>query len=323
MKNMTAVTAFVLLLFTACKQEGPKTILTTSGTPEALTKEFEALTGPDIRCFAEKTPSNLEKGQFNYHLIRIEKKGGNDIAGVEYHFPYGTDSFRGSLKGILQPADQRITGELRGYAEGEHYTQQRSYQMQDNQLVLDYRTPQGEMASLPEVTCEEFDALLLEYRRGIFSNLINTTDRTRLKKLDGLKAYGFTEKDLDSIRFMERATDLDRDPTTTEYLLYLMDPSLCGSGGCNLLVVDSNNTIVADITVTKLPVYTELEDYESTMTNKGQWKTLFVYSKGMRRLTPINGKYPENPSVEEEVLMEQFSSFPESYVLLLDHFQGR
>lgn len=304
-----------------CKEQPRKDHKEQAQTEQALPANSSASLLGETWCFAERTPSPVTEGAYNYHLVRLQHQPADAIVGVVYSFPYGTDSFRASVKGVLSPEDQTINATLHGYAEGEHYTQQAKYRLTSKALELNYKTPQGEMATLPRVSCTAFDSLLTEYRQGVFKNLINTTDRTRLKQLDSLKAYGFTEDDLEKVKFMERAIDLDRDPATMEYLIYLMDPSLCGTGGCNLLVVDSENNIVADITVTKLPIYTVIEDVEKTMNSKGQWKDLFVYSKGMRRLSPNNGVYPNNPSVEEEVLMEQLTGFPENYTLLMDYLE--
>lgn len=321
MRSLLLTVSFVFLTIMGCKEQTRTDHKEQEQTAKALPSDTSTPPLWETWCFAEKTSSPITDGAYNYHLVKLQQQPANAIAGVVYNFPYGTDSFRASIKGVMLPEDQTINATLQGYAEGEHYTQQAKYRLLSNALELNYKTPQGEMATLPRVSCVVFDSLLKEYRQSIFKNLINTSDRSRLRQLDSLKAYGFTEADLENIRFMERTVDLDRDPSTMEYLIYLMDPTLCGSGGCNLLVVDSKNTIVADITVTKLPIYTVIEDIETTMTRKGQWKDLFVYSKGMRRLAPRNGIYPTNPSGEEEVLLEQLTGFPESYSLLMDYLE--
>lgn len=321
MRSLLLTVPFFLLSVMGCKQQTVAESKDQAQTEKTAPSETSSSFLGETWCFAEKTPSPIAEGAYNYQLIKLQQQPSDAISGVVYNFPYGTDSFRASLKGVIAPEDEIINASLHGYAEGEHYTQQVQYRILSKALQLNFKTPEGNMATLPRVSCTVYDSLLAEYRQGIFKNLINTSDRSRLRQLDSLEAYGFTEEDLENIRFMERAVDLDRDPSTMEYLIYLMDPTLCGSGGCNLLVVDSNNTIVSDITVTKLPIYTVIEDMETTMSRKGQWKELFVFSKGMRRLSPKDGIYPNNPSVEEEILPEQLNGFPENYALLMDYLE--
>mgnify|MGYP006935562941 FL=1 len=88
---------------------------------------------------------------------------------------------------------------------------------------------------------------------------------------------------MDQLRFMEVAVDLDNDYQTEEYLLYIMDSMLCGSGGCNLLVIDGNGNTLSNTTVVKLPIYMPTQTI-ADMASKGLWKPLYVWSQGFREL---------------------------------------
>ena len=128
-----------------------------------------------------------------------------------------------------------------------------------------------------------------------------------------------SEAQLKNIRFMELETDLDNDYQNREFLIYVMDPMLCGTGGCSLYIVDSNGKTLSYMTVTKLPVYTIMPTAESQQTDKGKWRDLFVWSNGaFRQLKHDGTAYPNNPSMEPEVKESEIVSHPEKYRMLLN-----
>jgi hypothetical protein len=118
---------------------------------------------------------------------------------------------------------------------------------------------------------------------------------------------------------MEVMIDLDNDYSEMEYLIYIMDPMLCGSGGCNLLITKEDGSIISNISVSRPPVYIPLLSIEEQQANSNQWKDLYLYSDGMRRLSYTGDKYTANASLGTPVLETQLSSFPEHYVLIMDY----
>ena len=122
------------------------------------------------------------------------------------------------------------------------------------------------------------------------------------------------------MRFLELAIDLDNNYQTEEYLLYIMDPMVCGSGGCNLLVIDENGKTRSNTTVVKLPLYMPVSTIED-MEKKGDWKSLFVWSEGFRKLIPENGKYTSNASMAPEISENELKGHPEKYQLVLDYLE--
>ncbi|NJC25901.1 hypothetical protein [Neolewinella antarctica] len=141
---------------------------------------------------------------------------------------------------------------------------------------------------------------------------INTTDRTRL--LSFAQSTDLNAAYLDTVRFLEQVVDLDGNPATTEYIVYLMGMENCGSGGCNLYVTNQGNEIISNTTVVKLPVY--LKNEEST----GTWKNLIVWSDGAyRTLTAEDGEYTPNGSMGVEISQEEVEDNPETYVKVLDY----
>ena len=155
--------------------------------------------------------------------------------------------------------------------------------------------------------------------RQSLQSRINTNDRTRLSKLAVLKEQGFSTTDIENLRFMEVMTDLDNDNSEMEYLIYIMDPMLCGTGGCNLFVTKENGSLISSISVTRPPIYIPLLSIEEQQSNKSNWKDLYVFSDGMRRLIYTAGRYTENASLGRPVLETQLTSFPEHYVLIMDY----
>jgi hypothetical protein len=146
---------------------------------------------------------------------------------------------------------------------------------------------------------------------------VNITDRSRLKNNPDIAELGYTQGQLDEIRFMELEVNLDNNYETREFLLYIMDPMVCGSGGCNLLVVDEAGKTLSRTTVVKLPIY--MPTTLVTNSEKGQWKPLYVWSQGFRELEAEQGQYPANASMAPEVPEDALSGHPEKYQLILDY----
>src|SRR5690242_4943591 len=87
----------------------------------------------------------------------------------------------------------------------------------------------------------------------------------RIKAPDGkpivsaIKSYLGADKPVsDKARFITAFVDLNGDGRN-EAVVYLLDPSFCGSGGCNTFVLTQGNRaawqVVGNITITHPPIY--------------------------------------------------------------------
>ena len=97
-------------------------------------------------------------------------------------------------------------------------------------------------------------------------------------------------------------------------------PYFCGSGGCNLLILDKNFNLVTNFTVTRPPILVD------TKTTNG-WNDIILWSNGDYHRMKFNLKeksYPANPSVEEAIELEsreieQMVSLFENIVTIKTH----
>ncbi len=324
---MTAKVTFIFWVLVAavgCKGD-PKTT-ESKETPEAemakpVTEIYKGEMADSRQfCFLSKSAVSMAESEgFNYSFMRFTVTDGDSAEGTFLSSPYGTDGSRGSFKGIYRE-DQNLLQTTTTYlAEGERYEEQRDYTLGEDGIALLDESGKP-VLTIPVVSCEQYDTEMNTYHQGILKNRINTTDRSRLKKVKEVLDFGYTEEQLDRMRFLELAIDLDNNYQTEEYLLYIMDPMVCGSGGCNLLVIDENGKTRSNTTVVKLPLYMPVSTIED-MKKKGEWKSLFVWSEGFRKLSPENGKYPSNASMAPEISENELKGHPEKYQLVLDYLE--
>ena len=317
-----------LALLVACKQD-PKKETGSDQTPEETTSEGSTSQGqapmgkveatPDF-CFASKTPTPEEFGDtYNYQFMRLYIDESGNVTGSMINAPYGTDGSRGSISGVYRE-DQALVQTTTTYlAEGELYEEQRDYRIGNNGLAT-LNTEKEAVFSIPAVSCEQYESYMKEYQLGMLKNRVNTTDRTRLKKVTEVTGFGYGEDELNNLRFMEVEVDLDHNYETREFLLYIMDSMVCGSGGCNLLVIDENGKTLSNTTVVKLPIYMPTSSI-GDMNRNETWKPLYVWSQGFRKLAPVDGRYPSNASMAEEVSEDALTTHPEKYKLVLDYLE--
>ena len=318
----------VLLLLTACKGNQNKET-GSDATPQKAAAEGVAsktqagvreMENPPHLCFASKTPTPEAFGDtYNYQFTRLHLSEDGKVTGMMLHAPYGTDGSRGSISGIYRKDQALIQTTTTYLAEGELYEEQRDYQLEDDGLAT-LNAEKESVLTIPAVSCEQYETYLKEYHQGILKNRVNTTDRTRLKKVKEVAEFGYGEEDLDNIRFMEVEVDLDNNYETREFLVYIMDSMVCGSGGCNLLIIDQNGKTLSNTSVVKLPIYMPTSTM-GDVDRKGTWKSLYVWSQGFRELVPEDGGYPSNASMAPEVPEDAFSNYPEKYMLVLDYLE--
>ncbi len=76
-----------------------------------------------------------------------------------------------------------------------------------------------------------------------------------------------------------------------EIFINFFTPYFCGSGGCTLLLLDSDLKLINRFTVMRTPITID------SKTEDG-WKVLWLQDgNSWKMLTPKNGKYPSNPSI--------------------------
>ncbi len=275
--------------------------------------------GPGAYYFGQLQNSALEGGKYNAELVRFEVDSMDYVRGSFYFQPFGSDGMRGSFSGVIDRETQQLMCKRLFYAEGERYKEAIAYPLLEDAFGLGYTDTGGVAASLPAVEPNTFETMFKTFKRQELEARINTTDRSRLKRLDFLLKNGFTESDLESTPFMEVMLNLDNEASSMEYLIYVMDPMLCGSGGCNLFVVNSKGETQSSITVSRPPIYVPVLSIEEQQSLTGQWKDLYVYSDGMRRLTYKSNHYTSNASMGALVEEADLSNFPESYLLVMDY----
>ena len=318
----------VLASLSACKQDpkkgsekgvSPPEVTTEQVTPEGEA-EMEVVETTRHYCFASRTPTPEEFGDtYNYQFARLQIEEDGKVTGTLINAPYGTDGSRGSITGVFREDKSLVQTTTTYLAEGELYQEQREYKLGTDRLAT--LNSEGEpLFGVPSVSCEDFDNYLKEYNQGILKKSINTTDRSRLKKVTEVVNFGYTEEQRDNLRFMELEVDLDNNYETREFLLYIMDSMVCGSGGCNLLIIDGDGKTLSNTTVVKLPVYMPTSTV-GDMARKGTWKSLYVWSQGFRELAPENGRYPSNASLANEVPENVLTDYPEKYTLVLDYLE--
>ena len=109
----------------------------------------------------------------------------------------------------------------------------------------------------------------------------------------------FRALDANDRKFQYEATDLNGDGIN-EYLVSFSSPYFCGSGGCNLLILDKNFNLITKFTITRTPV---LVDSKTT----NGWNDIILWSNGGYHRMKFNLRdksYPSNPSVEEVLKLE-------------------
>ena len=323
---MTAngILIFLTLVLIGCKGD-PKTSESgeTSGTeitsPVTETYKGEVADSREF-CFVSKSGVTIAETEgFNYGFLRFTVTDGDSAEGTFLSSPYGTDGSRGSFTGIYREEQNLLQTTTTYLAEGERYEEQRNYTIGSDGIALLDNSGKPIFA-IPVVTCEEYDTEMKAYQQGILKNRLNTTDRSRLKKVKEVLDFGYTEEQLERLRFLELEIDIDNNYETREYLLYIMDSMVCGSGGCNLLIIDENGETRSNTTVVKLPIYMPVSTVED-MENKGEWKSLYVWSQGFRKLTSQDGQYPGNASMAPEIPENELRGHPEKYQLILDYLE--
>jgi hypothetical protein len=142
--------------------------------------------------------------------------------------------------------------------------------------------------------------------------------------VEAIKNYLGPDKRVgEKARFTAAFTDLDGDGKD-EAIVYLVDSSFCGSGGCNTYVLTQAGLdawhVIGNLTITHPPIY-------KLLPGKDGWAELgvTVYGGGLARMVMAvphgNGGYASNPTVapsrpidprNAKVLISQEATLPQA-----------
>ncbi|WP_428232073.1 hypothetical protein [Flavobacterium sp.] len=92
--------------------------------------------------------------------------------------------------------------------------------------------------------------------------------------------------------FYYEAFDLNND-NKDEYFVGFSNPYFCGSGGCTGYILNNDGSVINRFTVTDFPVLV------TTSTSEKFYDLIFETGGKFHLLKMKNGKYPSNPSVQE------------------------
>ncbi|MFT3912418.1 MAG: hypothetical protein QM737_23525 [Ferruginibacter sp.] len=120
------------------------------------------------------------------------------------------------------------------------------------------------------------DSLALKIKTYIITKLLDSND---------LRTITAEER-----KFQLYQTDLDNDGRNEVFVNFITG-YFCGTGGCSILLLDSDLKRITKFSAMNVPLFIE-------QTNKTGWKHILVRSeRALKELIYKNGTYPSNPSV--------------------------
>ncbi len=279
--------------------------------------EFVFSGDEDTFCYLlkEATPPEYAENAFNYTFFKFQNLPENKVEGVLHSYPYGTDSGRAHFTGTKtqQGEEFLLSGKETILAEGTIFTENAEYLQTPGYLVLGNDNTNPDLFKLPKVSCDEYEKAMKEYNESWMMYSHNPEDKTRFNAL--LEKLEVPTEEQVRLNFFETQIDIDDNYETEEYLVYIYGPYVCGTGGCNLFVVNAQGEILSETTVTDLPIYAPVNIPEGS-----QSKDLIVWSdNAYRRLEFKDGMYPKNASLAPEISHNEIVYHPEKYYLLLDY----
>ncbi|MFT4667571.1 MAG: hypothetical protein ACI9XB_004543, partial [Gammaproteobacteria bacterium] len=121
-----------------------------------------------------------------------------------------------------------------------------------------------------------------------------TIDDPAAERIKNYLVHNFLQRDIDLMeetdkQFQLYRIDLNEDGTS-EYLVRFNSSYFCGGGGCTVLILNNNLTVINRFSVMQLPMFISKE-------KKNGWRTMMIKSEGsFREMVNTNGKYPKDPS---------------------------
>jgi hypothetical protein len=132
-----------------------------------------------------------------------------------------------------------------------------------------------------------------------FGNLSEWQNQEDVKKITTFLTSEYGEKADIPRKFIYDKVDLNGDGES-EYLIGLMGPDFCGTGGCTMLVLNNEFKAIAKMTLVEYPVYIG-SDLPEEKTNGYHNIYLRTRKVGFVKIE-WNGKtYPSNPSMQPKI----------------------
>jgi hypothetical protein len=124
-------------------------------------------------------------------------------------------------------------------------------------------------------------------------------NREEVAKIKTYLLGAYAEKSEFPRRFIYDMVDLNNDGKE-EYVIGLMGPDFCGTGGCTMLILSHDLKSISKTTLVNYPIYLSSED--SGDTNKG-YKNIYLRTGqvGYVKLVWNGDRYPGNPSTQPNV----------------------
>ena len=123
----------------------------------------------------------------------------------------------------------------------------------------------------------------------------NSYDDALAKRIGGYITDSIVKKDIDFLnatdrRFQFYTTDLNGDQNKEIFVL-LNGSYFCGSGGCTMLLLNSDLSVITSFTVMTPPLFIEKREDKD-------WAVLLIRNEGaLKELIYKDGSYPSNPSI--------------------------
>lgn len=281
----------------------------------------------NMLCYGEKTLVDYGQPEFpsgySYSMLVFDISDPQNVEGYARYYPYGTDSNVGSIKGTYDADTNIIKAVSSSYGEGMTYDHSQIWRVEDDMLISGYLESQMEGDLVVDfdnfedltwntenpqkrISCDQLDTWLDDVYAQ-WNEYDAEVDYERIARI-------MEDPDLTS-GVTSKMTDLDNNWETEETIFYLGASDYCGTGGCTMIVVDKNDTILDKFTVTRKPILVNNTMVENT------WKDLVVWSDNSYRLLKhTTGGYPSNPSLETKLSERDVEWHPEKYFTVMhDH----
>lgn len=130
-----------------------------------------------------------------------------------------------------------------------------------------------------------------------------TAELVRKSLVDSILKADLASMDSSARKFVFSEMDLNADGQN-EIFVGFTGGYFCGSGGCTIMLLDSEGHAITQFTVSEYPVIVD-----NNKTNG--WSDLIINSNGKNHLMKFDGKkYPSNPSVQPVYKMIPGDSLP-------------
>jgi hypothetical protein len=132
-----------------------------------------------------------------------------------------------------------------------------------------------------------------------FGNFSKWQNQEEVKKITATLLAEYGEKSEFPRRFIYDKVDLNGDGES-EYLIGLMGPDFCGTGGCTMLVLNNELKTISKMTLVEYPIYIGSDSPEEK-TNRYHNIYLRTRKVGFVKIVWDGKSYPSNPSMQPKI----------------------